>query len=180
VAELEDAARRVSDGDSGAFRLIVERSSTRLIRLGARMLGNVADAEDLAQEAFVRAHRALVEQQFDGRSSVETWLYRIVTNVALDQLRARKRRGKLVEPSDEMAVDAGNSAEARLALRELDGWMSELAPEQRVVLVLSAMEGFSNAEIASMMNCSEGSVEQRLVRARTSLKQKRTLEHDQN
>lgn len=144
------------------------------------MLGNVTDAEDLVQEALIKAHRALVERQFDGRSSVETWLYRIVTNLALDQLRSRKRRGTTVETTDEMLTDDGNSAEARLALRELDGWMSDLAPEQRVAIVLSAMEGFSNAEIAAMMTCSEGSVEQRLVRARTALRQKRSLEHDQN
>lgn len=144
------------------------------------MLGNVADAEDLVQEAFLRAHRALLERKFDERSSVETWLYRIVTNLALDQLRSRKRSGQTVEANDEMMTEDGNSAESRLALRELDGWMSELAPEQRVALVLSAMEGLSNAEIASMMNCSEGSVEQRLVRARSALRQKRNHEHDQN
>jgi RNA polymerase sigma-70 factor, ECF subfamily len=144
------------------------------------MLGNVTDAEDLVQEAFMKAHRALLDRQFDGRSSVETWLYRIVTNLALDQLRSKKRRGASVEPNDEMMSEDGNSAEARVALRELDGWVSGLPPEQRVALVLSAMEGFSNAEIAVMMNCSEGSVEQRLVRARTALRQKRSLEHDQN
>ena len=144
------------------------------------MLGNVADAEDLVQEAFIKAHRALMERQFDGRSSVETWLYRIVTNLCLDQLRSRKRRGRSVKECDEMMVEDGNSAEARLALRELDGWMSDLAAEQRVALVLSAFEGFSNVEIAKMMGCSEGSVEQRLVRARTALRQKRNLEHDQN
>lgn len=144
------------------------------------MVGSVADAEDLVQEAFVKAHRALVDRQFDGRSTVETWLYRIVTNVCLDHLRSSKRRRKDVEPSDEIMAADGNSAEARLALRELDAWMSELAPEQRVALVLSAMEGFSNTEIAKLMGCSEGSVEQRLVRARATLRQRRDLEHDQN
>jgi len=139
------------------------------------MLGNVTDAEDVVQEALIRAHRALLDQKFDGRSSVETWLCHIVSNLAVDQLRSRKRRGPAVEATDEMLSEDGNSADVRLALRELDGWMGNLIPEQRVALVLSAMEGFSNAEIASMMNCSEGSVEQRLVRARTTLRQKRSL-----
>jgi RNA polymerase sigma-70 factor, ECF subfamily len=142
------------------------------------MLGNVTDAEDLVQDGFLRAHRALVDKQFDGRSSVGTWLAHIVANLALDQLRSRKRREPAVEASDEMPANDGNSAEARIALRELDGWMNDLAPDQRVALVLSAMEGFSNAEIAAMMNCSEGSVEQRLVRARAMLRQKRSLLHD--
>ena len=142
------------------------------------MLGNLADAEDLVQEALVKAHRALSDGQFDGRSSVETWLYRIVTNLALDQLRSRRRRGTQVEAVDEMLPTDGASAESRIALRELDEWMNALAPEQRVCLVLSAIEGFSNAEIAVMMNTSEGSVEQRLVRARVTLREKRNLEHD--
>lgn len=162
-------------GDTEAFRLIVEGCSTRLTRLGARMLGNVTDAEDLVQEALLRAHRALMDKQFDGRSSVETWLYRIVSNLAVDQLRAKKRRGPSVEATDEMLSDDGNTAEARLALRELDELLIELSPEQRVALVLSAIEGCSNAEIATMMNTSEGSVEQRLVRARAALRQKRSL-----
>lgn len=142
------------------------------------MLGNVTDAEDLVQEVYMRAHRALLEGQFDGRSSVTTWLCRILSNLAVDQLRSRKRRGATVEPNDDMLSEDGNSAEARLALRELDAWMGELAPEQRVALVLSAMEGFANAEIAAMMQCSEGSVEQRLVRARSALRQKRSFSHD--
>lgn len=139
------------------------------------MLGNVTDAEDVVQEAFVRAHRSLVEGQFDGRSSLETWLYRIVSNLALDQLRQRKRRGPAVEAMDEMMSVDGGSAETRLALRELDDWMGDLAPEQRVALVLSAIEGLSNSEIAKVMNCSEGAVEQRLVRARAALRQKRSV-----
>ena len=144
------------------------------------MLANVTDAEDLVQEAFLRAHRALLNKQFDGRASVETWLFRIVTNMAIDQLRLGKRRGQVVEATDEMLIDDGNGPEAQLALRELDQWMSGLAPEQRAVLVLSAMDGFSNSEIAQIMNCSEGSVEQRLVRGRAALRQMRSLEHDEN
>ncbi|HEY5959063.1 MAG TPA: RNA polymerase sigma factor [Polyangiaceae bacterium] len=171
---LEEAAHRVAKGDLPAFRIIVEACSERLVRLGARMLGNVTDAEDLVQEGYLRALRALQEQKFDGRSSVETWLHRIVANLAVDQLRARKRRAPVVESNDEMLVDTrANSADTRLALRELDQLMSCLAAEQRVALILSAMEGFSNAEIAQMMDCTEGSVEQRLVRARATLRQKR-------
>lgn len=139
------------------------------------MLGNVSDAEDLVQEAFVRAHRSLLEGKFDGRSSVDTWLYRIVSNLAVDQLRQRKRRGAQVEANDEMMAEDGNSAESRIALKELDDWMSDLAPEQRVTLVLSAIEGFSNLEIAKLMACTEGAVEQRLVRARAALRQKRNV-----
>jgi RNA polymerase sigma-70 factor, ECF subfamily len=142
------------------------------------MLANVTDAEDLVQEALLKAHRALSDGQFDGRASVETWLFRIVANLAVDQLRSRKRRGPVVQATDEMLIDDGNAPEVRLALREIDQWMCDLAPEQRAAMVLSAMEGLSNAEIAGIMSCSEGSVEQRLVRARAVLRQKRSLEND--
>lgn len=142
------------------------------------MLGNVSDAEDLVQEAFVKAHAAIVVGQYDGRASVSTWMHRIVCNLAIDQLRAGRRRGRAVEATDEMVVDDSLSAESHLALQELEGWLGELPPEQRAALVLSTMEGHSNAEIAAMLECSEGAVEQRLVRARAALRERRSLEHD--
>jgi len=160
-----------------AFRVIVEALASKLVRMGARMLGNVSDAEDLVQEAFVKAHSAMHSGKYDGRASVSTWMHRIVCNLAIDQLRTGRRRSKHVEATDEMPDDAGTSAETHLALRELEDWLKDLPPEQRATLVLSTMEGHSNAEIAQMLECSEGAVEQRLVRARTALRERRSLEH---
>lgn len=143
------------------------------------MLGNVTDAEDLVQEAFVKAHAALHASNFDERASVSTWMHRIVCNLAIDQLRVGRRRGRHVEATEETAADDSQSAESRVALGELDAWLEALPPEQRAVLVLSTMEGYSNAEIAVMLECSEGSVEQRLVRARTTLRARRSSDHEQ-
>ena len=141
------------------------------------MLGNVTDAEDLVQEAFVKAHAAILSGQYDGRASVSTWMHRIVCNLAIDQLRAGRRRGRTVEATDEILVDRHASAESHLALQELADWLGELPPEQQVALVLSTVEGHSNAEIAAMLECSEGAVEQRLVRARAALRERRSLDH---
>ncbi|MEI9953669.1 MAG: sigma-70 family RNA polymerase sigma factor [Pseudomonadota bacterium] len=90
---LEKAVDRVLSGDRSAFQQIVDATSQKLVRLGARIMGNQADAEDVVQEAYVKAYRALTAGEFDRRSSTNTWLYRIVVNGAIDAKRSRQRRG---------------------------------------------------------------------------------------
>ena len=135
------------------------------------MLGNVVDAEDVVQEAYVKAYRALMTGEFDGRANVSTWLYRIVTNQAIDAMRSRARRHKPTDTADEATSDLA-SAEQKLALAELSDWMDELPPDQRAALVLKAVEGLTSPEIAEVLQCSEGAVEQRLVRARAQLRKR--------
>ena len=170
---LEKAVDRVLSGDRSAFQQIVDATSQRLVRLGARIMGNQADAEDVVQEAYVKAYRALTAGEFDRRSSTNTWLYRIVVNGAIDAKRTQKRRAEASDEQIDPGWDGAARAEARLALSELDDWLQALPPEQRAALVLQSMEGLNNTEIAQVMGVSEGAVEQRLVRARASLRQKR-------
>lgn len=172
--ELKRAAARVAGGDPAAFRVIVEATSARLYRLGARMMGSTAETEDVLQDAYVRAFEALSAGRFDGRSSVSTWLYRIVTNACLDALRRRKVRPTAVAEPPEGSYDGRIHADARLALAELDRWLGDLPPEQRAALVLKTVEGMTSAEVAEVLDCSEGAVEQRLVRARAALRQRRS------
>jgi RNA polymerase sigma-70 factor, ECF subfamily len=169
---LDEAVAKVLNGDGAAFQAIVQATADRLVRLGARMMGNVADAEDVVQEAYVKAFRALREGRFDQRSSVETWLYRIVTNGSIDAMRGRARRPEPRDVLIEGASDGLGSAEARLALMELADFMGELPADQRAALVLKSVEDKSTAEIAEIMECSEGAVEQRLVRARAALRKR--------
>ena len=168
---LDEAVERVRSGDTAAFGRIVDATSTRLVRLAARMLGNVTDAEDVVQEAYVKAYRALTTGEFDGRANVSTWLYRIVTNQAIDAMRGRARRPKPTDTVDESTSDLA-SAEQKFALGELSDFMSELPPDQRAALVLKAVEGMTSPEIAEVLQCSEGAVEQRLVRARAALRKR--------
>lgn len=171
---LEKAVDRVLSGDTSAFQQIVAQTSVRLVRLGARIMGNQADAEDVVQEAYVKAFRALKAGEFDRRSSTATWLYRIVVNGAIDAKRSRNRRGETSDEAVETAAwDGAASAEARVALTELDEWLGSLPTEQRATLVLQSLEGMNNGEIAEVMGVSEGAVEQRLVRARATLRQRR-------
>jgi RNA polymerase sigma-70 factor, ECF subfamily len=171
---LEQAVRDVLKGDREAFGRIVEATSARLVRLSARIMGNVADAEDVVQEAYVKAYRSIVAGQFDGRSRVETWLYRIVVNGTIDAKRSRKRAPIPTDDADlEMSWDGAASAEARVSLAELAELLRDLPAEQQAAIVLKSVEGFSAAETAEMLGTTEGAVEQLLVRARAALKKRR-------
>lgn len=133
-------------------------------------MGSVTEAEDVVQDSFVKAHRALIAGQFDERSRVETWLYRIVVNASLD---AKKKRARArTEPLD-VEIAARGTAEETVALRELSAMLEELPEDQRGAILMKA-DGMSSAEIADVLGTSEGAVEQRLVRARQTLRQKRT------
>ncbi|WP_437957845.1 RNA polymerase sigma factor [Sorangium sp. So ce119] len=171
IVDLRLVAARVARGDDAAFRQIVEHTRAPMYRLAARLVGDLAEAEDALQEAFVDAYRALREGRYDGRSKVETWLYRIVTNACLDALRRRRDTPREArEASTEPRFDGLVSAEARVALRELDALLAALPPQERAALVLVAVEGLPAKEAAAALGCSEGAVEQRLVRARAALR----------
>src|SRR4249919_1454178 len=96
--QLDDAAavERARDGDQDAFRVLVDRHSRSIYRLAFRMTGRVEDAEDVVQEAFVRAYRQL--GRFESRSNFATWLYRITFNCSIDYMRARPHRESAEEP----------------------------------------------------------------------------------
>jgi RNA polymerase sigma-70 factor (ECF subfamily) len=168
--DLAEAVREVIDGNTTAFQKIVLATNVKLVRLAARIMGTVEDGEDVVQEAYVKAHRALVEGRFDGRSRVETWLYRVVTNTAIDTLRSGRRRPHESDVGIEPSWDGGQAAEARVALVELEQMLSTLPPDQKAALVLKSVEGMSASEVAEVLETTEGAVEQHLVRARAALR----------
>lgn len=176
--DLALVARRVQRGDASAFRTIVVHTQDRFYRLAARIMGSAADAEDVMQEAYVKAYRAISEGRFGGRAELSTWLRRIVVNACIDALRRRAAR-----PTPDASAEADDMAaphldpEASAALRDLSSWMAELPPEQRAAIVLCAVEGLTTPEAAETLGCSVGAVEQRLVRARATLRRKRS-EHE--
>jgi RNA polymerase sigma-70 factor (ECF subfamily) len=161
----------VARGDAAAFRQIVDHTRAPMYRLAARLLGNFPDAEDALQDAYVNVYRGLAAGRYDGRSKLETWIYRIVSNTCLDALR--KRRVRSTQPEREARFDGPVTTEARVALRELDEMLAGLSPQDRAAIVLVVVEGFTVREAAETLECSEGAVEQRLVRARNALRAKR-------
>jgi len=171
--DLRLVATRVAKGDVEAFRQIVDHTRAPLYRLAVRLIGDIAEAEDVLQDAYVSAFKALSDQRYDGRSKLETWLYRIVTNACLDALRKRRTRGPTTELKTDIAFEGHVHAEARVALVELDALLSQLSPQDRAAIILVAVEGLTVKAAADVMECSEGAVEQRLVRARSNLRSMR-------
>lgn len=157
--------RRAGAGDSAAFHALVDRHAQRLYRLAVSLIGNAADAEDVLQETFIGAFRGL--RSFQGRASVKTWLTRILVLQAGQWRRDRRRRR--FEPMGDSIAAAGPSAEAGLDVRAAIG---QLSPEHREVLVLREFERMSYEEIAEALDVPRGTVESRLHRARSELREK--------
>jgi RNA polymerase sigma-70 factor, ECF subfamily len=136
------------------------------------MLANHSDADDLTQEAFLRAYRGL--GGFDRRADFGTWIYRIVVNAALNLLRARKRaRERAVEaPPAEAPANRRSGAESRELLDAVVGALAELSPTLRITLILATLEEMSYREIAAALDIPEGTVAWRVNQARKVLRQK--------
>lgn len=151
-----------------SFPELVARTSKDLYRLATRLTGNRADADDVLQTTYLRAFEALRNGGFRGECRLETWLYRIVMNVAFDARRAQQRRERLADrPPNEVAPE---QSEAAVGLAELRGVLESLPEDQRAALVLRELHGLSGREAAEVLERSEGAVEQLLVRARATLR----------
>ena len=136
--------------------------------MAVRLTGSFEDAEDVVQESYEKMVAAFKASAFLNRSAMEAWLYRVVANGALQVLRKRKRARVYAEQAPR--VESPDRAEQRAELSILASWLRDLPDEQCVALVLKELEGLSTAEVASVLECSEGAVEQRLVRARATLR----------
>ncbi|MDX2149345.1 MAG: RNA polymerase sigma factor [Bryobacteraceae bacterium] len=157
---------RTLGGDQDAFRLLVERYGRAVFRLAFRITGNESDAEDVVQEAFLRAYKQL--HRYESRSAFGTWLYRIASNYALDLLRSRKRHDdqELVpeeraatDPAPDRLVYAGQLQE------RLDAVMAELSPQERTAFVLRHLEGQSIEEIGAVLGLGVSATKNSIFRA---------------
>lgn len=170
---------RSRSGDVQAFNLLVERYQHRVYGLCFRMLGDM-DAEDATQEAFLAAFRGI--QRYRG-GSFSAWLLRIAGNKCLDYLRARSRRpavsldtdaGDADDAAPLQIRDQGESPEQRVLraelARRLDLKLQELPAEQRLVVILSDIQGYSHGEIIAATGWLPGTVKSRLSRARGRLR----------
>ena len=165
-------------GDRDSFEALVLRHQTRIVNYAMAIVRDPADAEDVAQETFIRAYRSLT--RFRGDSSFKTWLYTIATNAARTGLERRGRRSRLEDESldDEAAplvagdVPAGGAdVETTLVRREsIDRALAALPPDLRVAVVLRDVEGLDYKEIAAATGAPIGTVESRIFRARRRLR----------
>ena len=166
-----DIIESVRAGDRDQFRLLVERYSRRIFRLAYRLTGNEADADEVVQEAFLRAYRRL--DRYDGRAAFGTWLFRIATNYALDMLRARSRHAEPVEDPPQPDVEANQE---RLAIdgeirKRYNLALGRLTEKERAAFVLRHVEGLSIPEIGTTLGMSVNATKQSVFRAVRKLRQ---------
>lgn len=182
----QELVRRVQGGDKQAFNLLVQRYQHRLIKMIGRYVNNPADAQDVAQEAFIKAYRAL--SSFRGDSSFYTWIYRIAANTAKNHLVAQRRR----PPGSDIDVQDAEQILGDSALQETDtpeglaqrdevqqtvfAAIESLPDDLRTAITLREIDGLSYEEIAAAMECPVGTVRSRIFRAREAIdKQLRPL-----
>jgi RNA polymerase sigma-70 factor (ECF subfamily) len=168
---------RTAAGDHAAFALLVERHLGATRRAAARILGSMAEAEEVAQEAFLRAWRKAPDWHSGGAAQFPTWLRRVLVNLCIDRQRRPANQPAANLPLD-AAAEAPDPAPDALALlargeveRRVAAAVAALPERQRVALVLCHYEGASNAEAADALDLSVGAVESLLVRARRSLRE---------
>jgi len=166
--------RQAADGDARAIRTLYDRYAPRVYAIVRRIAADDDLAQDYAQEAWIRAIRALPTFRGDARFS--TWLYRIATNLALNELRRPRRRAvhtRLEEPGGPALAGEAPAAEDLLDARRLsarvDLELARLPERQRAALCLTAVEGLSYAEVAAALEISESAVKALVHRARTAL-----------
>ena len=175
---------KCTKGDVHAFEELVEQYQQGIINHAYSMFLNREDAFDMAQETFIKAFNAIAS--FNRQSSFKTWLFRIATNVCLDELRRRKRRAATVsltveEDGDSPGVqidvadasaDPAEAAQQAFLRHAIEKAIGELDTEYRTAIVLREIEGMDYNEIAKTMGCSLGTVKSRISRARAQLREK--------
>lgn len=166
----EDLIRRVARGEPAAVQALVARKLPRLLALGRRMLGDQAEAEDVAQETFLRAWKQ-APKWIPGAARFDTWLHRVALNLCYDRLR-RKREVTMAAPPDR--PDPGPAPDRGLETAELgaqvDRALQALPERQREAIVLCHYQELSNIEAAELMGVSVEALESLLSRGRRALR----------
>ena len=177
---------RAREGDRAAFSQLVWHHQDQIHNMVYALVGDRDDADDLAQEVFVKAYRSLPRVR--GGSKFHTWLYRIGVNCALDHVRSRNRRRSLALECDrcrdtdlvDPGVSSPEASDSKVMRKELQAILeralASLPPDHRAAVVLRDIDGLHYEEIAYATNCSIGTVKSRLFRARARLR--KLLERD--
>lgn len=172
MKDQENIIARARRGDADAFEQLVVAYRDQVFRLALRMCGNEADADEVAQEAFLSAWKAL--PNFRGDSRFSTWLYQLTSHAAIDLMRRKKRQIAAEDITEVSAPDPApgpqqqaEQSETRQAVRDA---MAQLSPEYRQIVVLRFLQELSYEEIGAVLKLPPGTVKSRLNRAKSQLK----------
>ena len=175
-ASDEALAEAANAGDRAALEVLLARHLDRVHAICRRVTGHPEDALDATQEALLAVTRGL--HRYDGRSLFTTWLYRVATNAALDELRRRKRRPEPAELPDDRpgrggvagsAAGAASVESAVVARLDVDAALAQLSPEFRAAVVLRDLCDLDYAEIAAVLDVPVGTVRSRIARGRAAI-----------
>jgi RNA polymerase sigma-70 factor, ECF subfamily len=159
-----------SRGDAEAFRRLVDAHLGAILGTAKRVLGDAAEAEDVAQEAMVRLWRNAANLEL-GPGGLKPWLRRVVTNLAIDRIRSQRYTSVVADVPEQLSPPEQSSGiEARELSQRVQFALSELPERQRLALVLFHFEGMSQVEVGQKLGVSDEAVESLLARARRSLK----------
>lgn len=172
VADAQQLIEQAQEGSHDAFRMLVERHMKQAYNLAYGFLSDHDDAEDVAQESFVRAYQSLKSFRFE--SEFSTWLYRIVHNVALNRLRQRKtkltRQVELDHPLTRTLSSDAHGGDDMDVRRHVERALHDLPTLQRSVVLLRHIEGLSTRQVGEILGCTEGTVKTHLHRGLKKMK----------
>jgi RNA polymerase sigma-70 factor (ECF subfamily) len=175
----QDLVRRVQQGDKSAFDLLVIKYQHKIVHLVNRYVKDPSEAQDVAQDTFIKAYKALGE--FRGESAFYTWLYRIAINTAKNYLLSRSRRHSDYEVDMQDAEQIENAPQLKdietpenqlmneQIIQVIKSAIEKLPEEMRIAIMLREFEGMSYEEIAEAMDCPIGTVRSRIFRAREAI-----------
>jgi RNA polymerase sigma-70 factor (ECF subfamily) len=171
TVELDDRqlVEQIRRGDDGAFEMLVRRKTSKVYGLCYRVIGNSEDAKDISQLVFLKLWENL--EKYDATYAFDTWLYRMVTNVAIDFMRSKHSRDNAVNSNLRLvktSVDAEQTVTvARKEVESVFNAVSNvLSPKQKTIFVMSEMEDLRSSEIAKVLGCRESTVRNHLFNAR--------------
>jgi len=164
----------IRGGDADAFELLVRRKTSKVYALCYRIIGNAEDAKDISQLVFLKLWENL--EKYDPQYAFDTWLYRMVTNVAIDFMRNRQSRENAVNSNLRLVKTSADPEQGVIVQRkEIEAVFQEvsagLSPKQKTIFVMNQMNDMPSAEIAKVLGCRESTVRNHLFNARKTMQQ---------
>jgi RNA polymerase sigma-70 factor (ECF subfamily) len=176
AVEVDDRqlVQTIREGDTEAFELLVRRKTTKVYALCYRIIANAEDAKDISQLVFLKLWENL--EKYDPQYAFDTWLYRMVTNVAIDFMRNKQSRENAVNSNLRLVKTSAEAEQGVVVQRKevenvFNDVSSVLSPKQKTIFIMNQMEDLPSAEIAKILGCRESTVRNHLFNARKLMQQ---------